>query len=129
MGAMAGLDDLDYPRVVGRITRIIVVLGVAGSIGAFIAGGWSWAAGFALGGAASWLSFRWLKQMVGALGVEHPESGLAAKAVIRYLLIGGVAYVIVKYTVVNLRAALTGLLLSTAAVIVEILIELIYARD
>jgi len=126
---MAAPDDLDYPRVVRRITRIIAVLGTAGCIGAFVAGGWSWAAGFALGAAASWLSFRFLKQVVGSIGVEHPPSGLAAKAVIRYMLIGGVAYVIVKYTVVNLRAALAGLLLSTAAVLVEILIELIYARD
>ena len=51
------------------------------------------------------------------------------KTVLRFFLIGGAAYVIVKYTVVSLRAALAGLLLSTAAVIVEILIELIYARD
>ena len=126
---MAAPDDLEYHRVVRRITRIIMVLGVAGTIAAFLLGGWTWAAGFGLGAAGSWLSFRWLKQMVGALGVDHPPPNLALKAVLRYLMIGGLAYVIVKYTVVSLRAALTGLLLSTAAVLVEILIELIYARN
>ena len=113
---MEALDDDLFERVVGRITRILVVLGVAGTLAAFGMGGWSGAAGFALGGATSWVSFRWLKQVVGALGAHHPARR-------------GAAYVIVKYTVVSLRAALAGLLLSTAAVIVEILIELIYARD
>ncbi len=126
---MAALDDALYERVIQRITRITAVLGVAGVVATFVMGGWSWAAGFALGGAASWLSFRWLKQVVGALGVDRPPPNLALKAVLRYLLIAAAAYVIVKYTVVNLRAALAGLLLSTAAVLVEILIELIYARD
>lgn len=126
---MTALDDALYERVTRRITRITAVLGAGGSVAAFVMGGWSWAAGFALGGAASWFSFRWLKQVVGALGVDRPPPNLAAKAVLRYLLIAVGAYVIVKYTVVNLRAALAGLLLSTAAVLVEILIELIYARD
>lgn len=126
---MDALDDGLFERVVGRITRILVLLGVAGTLAAFGMGGWSGAAGFALGGATSWVSFRWLKQVVGALGAHHPARRLAVKTALRYFLIGGAAYVIVKYTVVSLRAALAGLLLSTAAVIVEILIELIYARD
>ncbi len=126
---MAAPEDREYQIVVRRITRIIATLGGVGVAAAFLAGGWSWAAGFALGGAASWLSFRWLKQLVGSLGVDNPPGSLALKAVLRYGMIGGVVYVIVKYTVVNLRAAVAGLLLSTAAVIVEILIELIYARN
>jgi len=126
---MAVPEDWDYNRVVGRIARVIAGLGAVGVVVSFLLGGWTWAAGFALGGAVSWVTFRWLKQLVGALGVEHAPANLAAKAVLRYLMIFGVAYVIVKYTVVNLRAAVMGLLLSTAAVIVEILIELIYARN
>jgi hypothetical protein len=126
---MADLDDASYDRVIRRITRITAVFGVGGAVAAFVVGGWSWAAGFALGGVASWFSFRWLKQVVGALGVDRPAPNLAIKAALRYLLIAGTAYVIVKYTVVDLRAALAGLLISTAAVLVEILIELIYARD
>ena len=126
---MAALDDLSYERVVGRITRIIAVLAAAGTVVAFAAGGWSWAAGFALGSAASWLSFRSLKQIVGSIGAEHPPPSVGWIAALRYLVIGSVAYVIVEYTVVSLHAALAGLLLSTAAVLVEILIELIYARN
>lgn len=122
-------DDVSYDRVIRRIAWITLVLASAGSAVAWATRGWRWAAGFAFGGLVSWLSFRWLKQMVAALGVERPPSYLAAKAVLRYLLIGISVYVIVKHNVVNLYAALAGLLLSTAAVIVEILIELVYARD
>jgi len=126
---MAVPEELSYERVVQRITRIILVLAAAGSVVAFGIGGSSWAVGFALGSALSWISFRWLKQMVGALGVEHPPSNLPHKAILRYLLLGGAAYLLVKYTVVNLRAALAGLLLSTLAVIVEIVVQLIQARQ
>jgi hypothetical protein len=125
---MAAPEEPSYERVVQRITRITLLLGATGSVVAFGMGGWSWAAGFALGGAVSWISFRWLKQMVGSMGVEHPPSNLPQKAVLRYLLIGGAAYLLVKYTVVNLRAALAGLLISSAAVIIEIVIELIFAK-
>jgi len=126
---MTAPDDGMYERVTRRIARITMLLGAAGTATAFATGGWKAAAGFALGGTASWFSFRWLKQVVSGLGADRPAPNLALKGIVRYLLIGAGAYVIVKYTVVNLLAALIGLLLSTAAVLVEILIELIYARE
>lgn len=126
---MAALDDAAYARLVRRISSIIGILGVTGCLVSLVVAGWKGSAGFALGGAVSWLSFRWLKQVVGSVGAEHPAANVPQKAILRYVLLGGVAYVIVRYTVVNLRAALAGLLLTTAAVIVEILIELVYARD
>ncbi len=126
---MAEPDDLAYERVVGRITRITAGLVVAGSVVAWITGGWSWAAGFALGGAVSWLSFRWLKQVVGAIGTERPPSNLASKGVMRYLIIGAAAGVLLKYTAISLRAGVVGLLVSSAAVLVEIVIQLVQARD
>jgi hypothetical protein len=126
---MAVPDDLAYERVVGRITRIIVALVGGGSVVAWIAGGWSWAAGFALGGSVSWLSFRWLKQVVGAIGTDRPPSNLAMKGVLRYLMIGAAAYVLLKYTTMSLRAGVVGLLVSSASVLVEIVIQLVQARD
>ena len=126
---MAVPDDTSFQQTTERVTRIAGILGAAGVVASFIWGGWSSAAGFALGATASWLGFRGLKQVVGTLGTDRPAPRLALKSVLRYALIAGVAYVIVKYTVVNLRAGLVGLFLSTAAVLVEILIELIYARN
>ena len=46
---------------------------------------------------------------------------------LRYLLLGLGAYVILKFSEISLTAVLVGLFVSTAAVILEILIELIYA--
>ncbi len=126
---MAVPDDLAYEQVVARITRITAVLAAIGSVVAWIAGGWSWAAGFALGGSVSWLSFRWLKQVVGAIGTERPPSNLAMKGVLRYLMIGAAAYVLLTYTAISLRAGVVGLLVSSAAVLVEIVIQLAQARD
>jgi hypothetical protein len=48
---------------------------------------------------------------------------------LRYVILGGCSYVILKYSAVSLTAALSGLFVSVAAVIVEILLELAYARN
>jgi len=126
---MAEDEREPYERLVRRIELLAAAFGAAGLVVTFAAGGWRWAAGFGLGAAASWVSFRWLKQMVAALGGTRPPRRLAAKAVLRYLLIAGGVYVIVKIGVVNLRAALAGLFLSTAAVLAELLLELIHSRN
>ena len=119
----------EFQHAAGRIGRVAAVLTVAGAVAALIAGGWTAAAGFALGAAVSWLNFRWLKKLVGALGVEQPRSGLAVLSAFRYLLMGGGAYVIVKYSSVSLRAALAGFLVLTVAVIIEALLQIVHARN
>ena len=47
---------------------------------------------------------------------------------LRYLILGGGAYVILRYSQISLTAVLAGLFVSIAAVIVEILFELGFAR-
>ena len=62
----------------------------------------------------------------------HAGEAKDRKAVLlglRYVLLGGGAYVILKYTAISLPAALAGLFIPAAAVIVEILIQLVYARN
>jgi hypothetical protein len=111
-----------------RILRAMAALGAGGALAALAAGGWTWAAGFALGALVSWLNFRWLKQIVVALGGARTRARLAVLMGLRYLLMGGGAYVILKYSSISLPAALAGLFVAVAAVIVEILFQLIYAR-
>ena len=53
---------------------------------------------------------------------------VAILAGLRYLILGGAAYVIVRFTPISLPAALAGLFVAAGAVIVEILFELVYAR-
>ncbi len=122
-------DDRFFDRAIARIARGILALAVAGTVAAFAFGGWKWAAGFAAGAAVSWLNYRWLKQIVDALGGKRPIKRTAILAGLRYLLLAAGAYVILKSSTVSLPAALLGLFTAVAAVLVEILFELLYARN
>jgi hypothetical protein len=113
---------------VARILRFMLVLAAAGTLAGFALLGWEWGAGFLLGALASYLNFRWLKQVVDALGGARPKARLAVFLGLRYLLLAGAAYVIVSYSTLSLPAALTGLFVCVAAVIMEIVFELVYAR-
>jgi hypothetical protein len=123
-------DDRFFERARTRIGKAMFAIGAGGLVGATAWRGWTWGAGFAIGAAASWLNFHWLKQIVDALGESRPtRKRVAVLAGLRYALLGGGAYVIQRYSSVSLTAALVGLFVSVAAVIVEICFELVYARN
>ena len=122
-------NDLFLEDAVVRLLRTMAAISLGGSLGLLAFKGWTWGAGFALGSVVSWLNFRWLKQIVEALGGKRPRARLAILLGLRYLLLGGGAYVILKYSLISLHATLAGLFVSVAAVIVEILYQLVYARD
>ena len=104
-------------------------IGAGGAVAAWGWRGWESGAGFLLGAAASALNFHWIKKIVDALGGKGPaKMRVAVLAGLRYLLLGGGAYVILKYSSISISALLVGLFVSVAAVIVEIVIELAYAR-
>jgi len=110
----------------------MAVLSAAGAVACGLYGGWRWMIGFVLGAAASWINFRWLKQMVNSLGEaaikKPPKLRVAVVLGVRYLLLAAAGYVILNYSAVSVAAALVGLFVPAAAVILEILYELIYAR-
>lgn len=121
-------DQLLYSQALGRMARTMAVLGVGGTAVAWILGGWLWGGGFLAGAVASYLNFRWLKQIVEALGGgRQPRARTAVLAGLRYVLLAAGAYVILNFSALSLRAALAGLFVSVAAVIFEILFELLYA--
>lgn len=126
---MTNPDDSYYERVAGRIFRVMLVLAAGGAMVALVWRGWAAGAGFALGAAVSWLNFRWLKHVVDGLGSKRARPRLALLAGFRYLLLGGGAYVILRYSSISLPAALVGLFVSVAAIIVETVFEVMYARD
>lgn len=125
------IDERFFDRALERIGKAMFAIGAGGLIAATAWRGWTWGAGFALGAAASWLNFRWLKQIVDALGAARPtRKRVAVLAGLRYALLGGGAYVIIQFTSVSVTATLAGLFISVAAVIVEICFELVYGtRD
>jgi hypothetical protein len=123
---------MDLDRAVGRMFRLTAALTALGAAIYFAIGGWRGGFGFLLGGLISYLNFHWLKRTVYALGDaaggKPPRARVAVFLGLRYLLLGLGAYAILKFSEISLMAALVGLFAPTAAVILEILIELIYAR-
>lgn len=115
---------------VRRITWLILGLAVVGCVTAMVWKGTAAGAGFLVGSIASWLSFRSLKGLTDALGnsLQKPRRHWVTAVLLggRYLLFGLAGYAIVKYFEINLLAALAGLLVSAAALMIEILYELIH---
>lgn len=124
-------DERFYGCAIRRIYRLAVILGAAGSLLALIWKGWPAGVGFFAGAAASTLSFRWFHQLVESLGPDaaaRPRARMAWLLGLRYLFFGLGGYVIVKFFGVNAIAALAGLFAVAAAVMIEIIYQLIYAR-
>jgi hypothetical protein len=119
-------DDGFYERVTSRIFKVMLAIAGVGTLVALVWRGWSVGAGFALGSALSWINFRWLKHAVDSLSGKRARPRLAWLAGFRYLLLGGVAYVILSYSSISLGATLAGLFVSITAVIAEIFFEVIY---
>lgn len=116
-----------HDRALTRIVRISIGLGVLGAMFTLIRHGPRAAVGFQAGAMISILSFHGLRRMVEGMG----GGGSAPSAAIfglRYFLVGGAVYVIVKVLEITPMAVLAGLFVPAAAVIIEILYELIYAR-
>jgi hypothetical protein len=124
-------DQLFFGRALARIHLWIAFLTGSGAIAAGIYGGWRWTVGFLLGAAASWINFRWIRQLVNSLGdvpaAARPRKRVAVILGLRYLLLGVAAYAILNFTALSLAAAFFGLFVPVAAVILEILFELVYA--
>ena len=122
-------DERNFESALERIGKVMLAIAAAGTAGTAIWRGWTWGAGFALGAAASWISFRWVKRFVYELGGPGPtRTRVAVVAGLRYLLLGSLAYVILHYSPISLPAALAGLFVAAGAVICEIIFELVYAR-
>ena len=131
---MADPDELFFGRAMGRMMRWMLVLAGVGFLAGWAVAGWRWGVGFLLGAGASALNFRWLKQLVEALGASahpqrRPKARIAVFMGLRYALLGLGTYAILATSVLRVTAVLCGLFVAVAAVIVEILFELVYARN
>lgn len=112
-------------RVLRRIVRFTIGLGVIGAIVALARFGPRTAGGFLCGASISLLNFWTLERMTIALTSGGNARGSAGLFGLRYLMVGGAVYVIVKILEISLMSVLAGLFVSAAAVIVEILYELV----
>jgi len=127
-----------YVAAEQRIEWMTVALGLAGAAFVFLRWGWRPGAGVALGAALAWLNFRWLKQGVTALvklstaqaNSEHARVPLVvyAKFFGRFALLLLVVYVILSRSWLPVAAVLGGLFAVVAAVMIELMWELVRGR-
>jgi hypothetical protein len=126
--------DAFYSGAVGRIRRFMAGLALVLSAAAWWRfGRWS-ALGFALGCAIAYLNFHWLKRGVGGLadritnaGTPQSGKGIVARFLLRYVLLGGAAYVILTSFPASLRGLFAGLFLPVGAIACEAVYELYVA--
>src|SRR5580692_6122186 len=115
-----------YQRVVRRIGWMILALGFAGAIATAAWKGPSSGLAFLIGAAISYTSFRGWRYFVDSIG-PNPKQQKPVLYVLRLVAVAAGACVIIKFLGLNLAAAAVGLLVSGAAVVLEIIYELIYA--
>jgi hypothetical protein len=120
-------EVLDFDRAAARITRNMLWIAALGALAAWSTRGWRWGAGFLLGAAASLVNYLLLKRLVESLGGAKRRRARGLGFAFRYLLVGGGAYVILRYTSIDVVGVLAGLFVLIAAVFVEAAYEIFYA--
>jgi len=131
-------SDSSYIAAEHRIEWMTLAFGLAAAIFAIARWGWRPGAGVALGAVLAWLNFRWLKQGVGTLvqvstaqaGAEHARVpfGIYVKFFGRFVLLLTVVYVILSRSLLPLMSVFGGLFAVAAAVMIELMWELVSAR-
>ncbi len=123
-------DEAYFDRAIGRIRTSMLWLSAGGAAAVLLLYSWRHGLAFLAGALASLANFRWLHQLAASLGAgaRRPRRRVLLFLLFRYLLLGLCGYVIVKIFGLNLAAALLGLFVAVAAVILEIIYELLYAR-
>src|ERR1039458_10464629 len=97
-GELATGDEIWMDRAVARIWKLMWAIGAGGAVALVAWRGWWWGAGWVIGTAVSALNFRWLKQLVEAIGGEAGKARKAGFLGMRYVLLGGGAYVIFRFS-------------------------------
>lgn len=128
--ATAPADDF-YSGAVGRIRGFMVALALTLSAAAWWKFGRWPALGFALGCVIAYLNFHWLKRGISGLadrvtnaGKPQSASGIVARFLLRYVLLGAAAYVILTSFPASLRGLFVGLCLPVGAIACEAVYEL-----
>ncbi len=131
---MAAENDF-YRAAERRIEWLTFGLGAAAAAGAGLRYGVRAALGLALGAALAWVNYRWLKQAVGVMAqlaagqaeVSRPRvpRGVYVKFFGRFALLIGVVYVILSRSLLPAGAFLAGLFALAAAVLAELLYEIV----
>lgn len=120
-----------YGGALNRIRNSMIALAVMLFVGAWWKFGRAPALGFLLGCVIAYLNFHWLKSGVSGLtdrvtntGKPQSGKGIIARFLLRYVLLGAAAYVILTSFPGSLRGLFAGLFLPVGAIACEALYEL-----
>jgi len=129
----AGNSDAFYSGALDRIRKFMLALALLLTIATAWKFGRGAALGFLLGCVIAYLNFQWLKSGVSGLadrvtnsGKAQSGKGIVARFLLRYILLGGAAYVILTSFPASLRGLFAGLFLPVAAIACEAAYE-VYA--
>ncbi len=96
-------------------------------------GGALWAASFLTGAIGGYWNYVAVCRLADRLSLTVERTGKAPRSIMRRLLrllfLGLAVFVIIRFTRINLAAAFMGLFVPVAAVVLEILYELVFTRD
>jgi hypothetical protein len=119
----------DLSEAVARVPRLILGLGLAGACVAWYLGGVAYSTAFLLGAFAAYFNFLLIERFVNRLvrkvlaaGLKHPMKHPGARGFglfIQLALFVTVAFVILRFTGLNLVVAFCGFLACPAAVMLE----------
>ncbi|HEX6896654.1 MAG TPA: hypothetical protein VF146_15345 [Bryobacteraceae bacterium] len=124
---MAATDPDFYTRALRRVGVLILALGTIGAGALTTVKGFRMGLAFLIGALFSYASFWGWQHLVLAIS-PGTKQGKSWRFAFRIVLLGGAALAIIKLLGLNVAAAVTGLLVSAAAVLLEVIFELIYAR-
>jgi hypothetical protein len=120
------MSAFDYDRALTRIKYLTIAVGLLGTGVVFLVRGRGDAAGFLAGAGISYVNLELLGGLTQLMGSSAPKArGWGILIALRYAIVGVAAYVIVRILGITAVALLAGLLAAFAAVILEILYELI----
>jgi hypothetical protein len=126
MAAAAADSEAFYSGALERIRWFMIGLALVGVVTALLRFGTRPGLGVALGCAIAYLNFHWLKRVVTAMaeriantGRKQSGTGVVLRFVLRYLLMGIAAYVILSVSPASLYGLFAGLFLPVAAIACE----------
>ena len=115
-----------YSGALERIRWFMIGIALAAVMIAVLRFGLRPALGVALGCVIAYLNFHWLKRVVNAMaeritntGRPQPAKGVVLRFILRYLLMGIAAYVILSVSPASLYGLFVGLFLPVAAIACE----------
>jgi hypothetical protein len=123
--------EFDFDRGIARVPRFIVILGLVGTGMAGRIGGLASAAAFLGGAGAAWFNFQLIERFVNRLGklaapdAEKARAPSGARLFIRFAFFIMGAFVIIRLSGFDVAMAMYGFLVCPAAVMIEIVYELL----